>query len=263
MKNRITSLILTLPLIIAGCSDTKETYEIKGTPDLIEHTHAAFTEILKTHMRGSRFDYAALKEDPDKLITYLDTLAAVKRSEYDAWTREQQMSFLINLYNAATLKLVIDHYPIESIREIGGLLRSPWKQSVVRMFGEMVTLDHVEHEVLRPDFKEPRIHFAVNCASIGCPDLRSEAIRAVDLDRQLEEQTQAFLSDRTRNHFDAENKTLHLSPIFKWYSEDFVESSGSIATFVAPYLSDREQATIEQGDIRIRHTDYNWNLNEP
>ncbi|MFU8892967.1 MAG: DUF547 domain-containing protein [Luteolibacter sp.] len=263
MKKILTFLILVVPILIASCSSTNETYEITGDVAPIDHAHAAFTGILQTHMQGNKFDYAALKESPGQINAYLDTLASVERSEYDTWTREEQMAFLINLYNAATLKLVIDHYPIESIREIGGMLRSPWKQNVVRMFGEMVTLDHVEHDVLRPDFKDARIHFAVNCASIGCPDLRNEAFRAADLERQLEEQTQAFLSDRTRNHFDVENNTLHLSSIFDWYEEDFIEASGSVEKFVAPYLSDREQAVIAQGNIRIRHTDYDWNLNKP
>ncbi|MFU8892968.1 MAG: DUF547 domain-containing protein [Luteolibacter sp.] len=227
-----------------------------------DHSHAAFTEVLKTHVQGSKVDYAALKKSPAKLNTYLDTLAAVKKSDYAKWNRNQQMAFLINLYNAATLKLVIDHYPVTSIRRIGGLLRSPWKMDVVRMFGDMVTLDHVEHDVLRPNFNEARIHFAVNCASIGCPDLRNEAFRAADLERQLEEQTRAFLSDRSRNHFDARGNTLHLSPIFKWYEEDFVKKSGSVEKYVAPYLDAAARKAIQGGGVRVRNTNYDWSLNK-
>ncbi len=242
-------------LLVAGATSQARDFD---------HSHKALTEVLETHVHGARVDYPALKQSPDKLNGYLDTLAAVTRSEYDAWNREQQMAFLINIYNAATLKLIIDNYPVSGIRRIGGLfgLGSPWKMDIVRMFGEKVTLDHVEHEVLRPDFKEPRIHFAVNCASIGCPDLRKEAFRAADLENQLEEQTKAFLRDRTRNRLDIENRTLHLSRIFDWYEEDFVEASGSVANFVAPYFTERERAFIEQGDIRIRHTRYDWDLND-
>ena len=263
MKKLITSLILTLPLIIAGCSDTKETYEISGTPAPIDHTHAAFTEILQTHMRGSKVDYAALKEDPAKLIAYLDTLAAVDQSDYGKWSKDQRMAFLINLYNAATLRLIIDHYPPESIKDIGGVIKGPWKQEVVRLWGKMVTLDHVEHDLLRPGFDEPRIHFAVNCASIGCPDLLNEAFRAADLEKQLEGQTRKFLADRSRNKLDAENKTLHLSPIFKWFEEDFLKKSGSVEKFVAPYFDEKERAVIRSGDLKIKHTDYDWSLNKP
>lgn len=262
MKRLIISLILTLPLIIAGCSSSKETYEISGTPEPIEHTHAAFTEILQTHMKGSKVDYAALKGDPAKLIAYLDTLAAVQKSDYEKWTKDQRMAFLINLYNAATIKLIIDHYPLESIKDIGSVIKGPWKQEVVRLWGKMVTLDHVEHDLLRPGFDEPRVHFAVNCASIGCPDLRPEAFRAADLEKQLEEQTRKFLRDDTRNRLDAKNKTLHLSPIFDWFEEDFVKKSGNVEKFVAPYFDEKERAVIRSGDMDIEYTDYDWSLNK-
>lgn len=227
-----------------------------------DHSHAAFTEVLKTHVHGSKVDYAALKQSPGKLNAYLDTLAAVNKSQYDGWKKDQRMAFLINLYNAATLKLVIDHYPVKSIKDIGGVLKGPWKQDVVRLWGKKVTLDHVEHDLLRPGFNEPRIHFAVNCASIGCPDLRNEAFRATNLEKQLEEQTRAFLRDSSRNRLDAKSKTLHLSPIFKWFGEDFVKKSGSVEKFVAPYFNDTDKAVIQKGGLKVRHNDYDWKLNK-
>jgi len=227
-----------------------------------DHSHAAFTGVLTTHVQGSKVDYAALKKSPAKLNAYLDTLAAVKKSHYDGWQKDQRMAFLVNLYNAATLKLVIDHYPVKSIKDIGGVLKGPWKQDVVRLWGKKVTLDHVEHDLLRPGFNEPRIHFAVNCASIGCPDLRPEAFRATDLNRQLDEQTRAFLRDTSRNRLDANNKNLHLSPIFKWFKEDFVKKSGSVEKFVAPYFNDADKAVIQKGGLKVRHNDYDWKLNK-
>jgi len=233
-----------------------------ATAQSFDHSHAAFTEILKTHVRGSKVDYAALKKSPAKLNAYLDTLAAVKRPDYEKWNRNERMAFLINLYNAATLKLVIDHYPVKSIKDIGGVFKGPWKQDAVRLWGKKVTLDHVEHDLLRPGFNEPRIHFAVNCASIGCPDLLNEAFQASKLDAQLDQQTRAFLRDTSRNRLDAKNKTLHLSPIFKWFTEDFVKKSGSVEKFVAPYFNDADKAVIQQGGLRIRYNDYDWNLNK-
>lgn len=228
-----------------------------------DHSHASFTQILSSHVRGENFDYAKLSKNPDALGAYLDGLAKVGKSDFNGWQKNEQMAYLINLYNAATLKLVIDHYPVKSIKDIGGLLGSPWKKKVVSLFGEKVTLDHIEHDLLRPKFNEPRIHFAVNCASIGCPPLRNEAFRAADLETQFEEQALAFLRDTSKNLFDAKTKTLRLSPIFDWFKEDFVKKSGSVGKFVAPYFTEKERAVIRGGGINIKHTDYDWSLNKP
>jgi hypothetical protein len=132
----------------------------------------------------------------------------------------------------------------------------------VRLWGNKVTLDHVEHDLLRPKFNDPRVHFAVNCASIGCPDLLNEAFQASKLDAQLDKQARAFLADSTRNRLDAKNKTLYLSSIFDWFKEDFVKKSGSVEKFVAPYFNDADRAVIQRGGLKIKNTDYNWNLNK-
>lgn len=107
-------------------------------------------------------------------------------SAFQKWTRGQQMAFYINLYNAATLKLVIDHYPVKSIKDIGNVLKGPWKQEVVRVFGKVKTLDYVENDVLRAKYKDPQVHFAVNCASIACPSLRAGAFQGAKLNKQLD-----------------------------------------------------------------------------
>jgi hypothetical protein len=264
MKNLTIALALSILPILTSCSRAeKSSYEIKAPQQQIDHSHAAFTDVLSKHLKDGRFDYAALNKNPAPLNAYLDTLAAVPESAYKKWTVDQRMAFLINLYNAATIKLIIDHYPLESIKDIGGIFKGPWKQDVVRLWGEIVTLDHVEHDLLRPRFDEPRIHFAVNCASIGCPDLRDEAFRAADLEKQLEEQTRKFVRDRSRNRLDAGDKTLYLSPLFDWFEEDFVNASGSVEKVVAPYFNEKDRAVIRRGDMDIEHTDYDWSLNEP
>lgn len=227
-----------------------------------DHEHQLLTEVLQSRVSDGRVDYAGLKRSPAKLNAYLESLAEVPKAEYDEWTRDQRMAFLINLYNAATLDLIVDHYPVESIKDIGGFFGSPWGQEVVSLWGDKTTLDHVEHGLLRPEFEEARIHFAVNCASIGCPDLRREAYQADKLDAQLEQQTRAFLRDRSRNRYEAAEDTLYLSPIFKWYSEDFVEASGSVADFVGPYMKAAGRQAVERGDPSIRYTSYDWDLNE-
>lgn len=231
-----------------------------GAARAFDHTHAEFTEVLRVHVKGATCDYAALKKSPQKLESYLASLASVKESDFQTWTESRQIAFLANLYNASTLKLVVDHYPVKSIKDIGGLLSSPWKQPVVGLFGEKVTLDHVEHGLLRKNYREPRVHFAVNCASIGCPNLRAEAFQADTLDAQLDEQARLFLSDKTRNR--VEGKTLYLSPIFDWFAEDFTRA-GLLAEFVAPYFPADDRKAIASGGLKVRFTDYNWSLNQP
>lgn len=226
-----------------------------------DHTHAGFTNVLAEYVRNGKVDYAALKKSPAKLNAYLHVLAAVSKPTFEKWNRNQQMTFLINLYNAATLKLIIDHYPVKSIKDIGGFFRNPWKIAGVPLFGGKVTLDHVEHDLLRARFGDPRIHFAVNCASIGCPELRKEAFDAARLDAQLDEQGRRFLGDKSKNRLDANRKTLYLSPIFKWFESDFTGHSGTLEKFVAPYFNDADREVIKRGGLSIKYTDYDWSLN--
>ena len=217
--------------------------------------------MLKNHVSGAKVDYTGIKKSPAKLNSYLDSLANVRKSDYENWSTDEKMAFLINLYNAATIKLIIDNQPLESIKDIGSIVNGPWKQEVVRLWGKIDTLDHVEHDLLRPKFKDPRVHFAVNCASIGCPDILNEAFQASKLDAQLDKQTRAFLADSSRNRLDAKNKTLYLSSIFDWFKEDFVKKSGSVEKFVAPYFNDKDRAVIQRGGLKIKYTEYDWSLN--
>ncbi len=212
-------------------------------------------------MKGELVDYPGLKRNPAPLNAYLDTLAAVPESAFKKWNKDEQMAFLINLYNAATLKLVADHYPVKSIKDIGGAAGGPWKQKVVRLFGKVETLDHIEHDLLRPNYKDPRAHFAVNCASIGCPALRAEPFQASKLDAQLDEQGRIFLRDASKNRLDAGKKTLYLSSIFDWFKEDFTENSGSVEKFILLYVSDADRKVIGKGGLAVKNNDYDWTLN--
>jgi len=223
-----------------------------------DHSHALFTEVLKKHVNGDGFDYAELHEDPDKLGAYLVDLSKVSQSDFKGWSEAQQMAFLINLYNASTLKLIVDNYPVKSIKDID----NPWKQKRVKIFGGAVSLDHIEHEMLRKDYNDPRIHFGVNCASVGCPALRAEAFRADALDKQLDEQARNFLRDESKNRVDIGNNTLYLSEIFDWFAGDFVKKSGSVEKFVAPYFEASETKAIGSADFSIKYTDYDWTLNK-
>ncbi|MBK1829469.1 DUF547 domain-containing protein [Verrucomicrobiaceae bacterium R5-34] len=254
MKNITTAFLIASLTLSAGLASVKA----QG----FDHSHSAFTTILKSHVKNNKVDYAGLKKSPGALDSYLNTLAAVPESKFDTWDKDERMAFLINLYNATTLKLVVDHYPVKSIKNIGGVLKSPWKLKVVHVFGKKHSLDDIEHEQLRKKYKDARIHFAVNCASIGCPSLRAEAFQASQLSRQLDEQGRAFLADRTKNRIDASSKTLYLSQIFDWFKGDFKNQAGSVENFIATYASAADARQIKRGGFSVKYMDYDWNLNQ-
>jgi hypothetical protein len=236
-------------------------FAISATANLsaaFDHSHSAFTTVLKKHVSGESVDYAGLKKSPDQLGAYINSLASVSESEFKGWNEDQEKAFLINLYNAATLKLIVDHYPLKSIKDIG----SPWGKKVVKLFGSERSLDYVEHDLLRKNYNDPRIHFGVNCASIGCPALRAEAFQATKLDAQLDEQARKFLGDSSKNRLDKKQGVLYLSSIFDWFKGDFVKKSGSVEKFVAPYFNDADAKAIRSSTFRIKYTDYDWNLNK-
>lgn len=232
-----------------------------------DHSHKEWTDVLKNHVTltgaASTVNYAALKKDPQKLDNYLKTLSAVKNNEFKKWTPLEQQAFLINAYNAFTLKIIIKHYPVKSIKDIGSFFKSTWKQKFFTLLEEKRHLDYIEHGVLRKNYKEPRVHFAVNCASIGCPALLNEAFTANELNNQLEKQTRLFLNDASRNSINEKTKTLTVSKIFKWFSEDFEKNGMTVSRFVAPYITNnvRIQQELKKGLYSISYSDYNWGLN--
>jgi len=188
-------------------------------------SHRAWTELLGKHVvlidqgRASRVAYADLQTDSGRLQNYLQGLSAVSQAEFTEWSKNDGLAFLINAYNAFTLKLILTRYSkLESIKDLGSLLRSPWKQRFFTLLGQEQSLDDIEHETMRKPgaFDDPRVHMAVNCASIGCPMLREEAYVGTRLDAQLDDQVRRFLSDRTRNRYSAASNALEVSSIFKW-----------------------------------------------
>lgn len=239
--------------------------------------HDRFDQLLSEHVVpinegvSTEVDYRALLEARPELQAYLDELAGVSRERFDRWPEDEQLAFLINAYNAWTLELILTEYPdLDSIRDLGWLFQSPWKRDFVDLLGEERSLDNIEHDLIRGSgrYNEPRIHFAVNCASIGCPALRTEAYTADQLDTQLEEQTRLFLADRSRNRLDGSD--LEVSSIFDWYREDFEagwRGRDTLAGFLALYadelgLSDDEVSRLTDGDIDIEFLDYDWALND-
>lgn len=221
-----------------------------------DHSHAEFDGVLKNYVNAEGMvDYAGLKANRSALDGYLEKTGAVSEADFDSWTRDQRLAFLINVYNAETLKLIIDHYPVKSIKKIGGLFGQPWDVESVTLFGEKTTLNTIEHGILRPKYKEPRVHFAIVCAAMGCPPLRNGAFTPEKLDKQLDARGRLFLSQENKNSLDG--GTLFLSPIFDWFGEDFTVE-GSLQDFVAPFFP----LDIKGKKLRIKFTAYDWSLNK-
>jgi hypothetical protein len=217
--------------------------------------HSSLDSILKRYVDGSGMvDYAILKTNRTGLDTYLKTTGAVSQSTFDGWGKDEQLAFLINVYNAETLQYIIDNHPLVSIKKLGGIISTPWDKKNVVLLGENVSLNHLEHRVVRPNYDEPRIHFALVCAAKGCPPLRSEAYTATKLEEQLESQAKAFLNQSSKNRF--EKGKLYLSTIFKWYGGDFKGGGQTVSGYVDSYI---EGATA---GADIEWTDYDWSLNE-
>lgn len=245
-----------------------------------DHGHAAWTALLKKHvvlLRGgqaSQVRYAGFAADRAALKATLDSLSAVPRAAFDGWSKPQQQAFLINAYNAFTVELILTRYPdLKSIKDLGSLLSNPWKPKWIALLGGKVSLDDIEHGMLRERgrYDEPRVHFAVNCASIGCPMLREEAFVAERLEAQLEQQAQRFMADRTRNRWNAQRGRLELSKIFDWYGEDFRlghKGIASLPAFAARYADLLADAPADRERLRgtpppdIAFLDYDWALND-
>ncbi|MBK7963244.1 MAG: DUF547 domain-containing protein [Bdellovibrionales bacterium] len=178
-----------------------------------DHEHTVFNQILKAHVKVLRngqattVDYA--KIDKGQLDVYLKALSSVSRGQFNSMKRDEKLAFLINAYNAFTIDLIVRNPNINSIKDLGSFLSSPWKRKFISLFGEKLSLDEIEHGIIRKDplFQEPRIHFAVNCASIGCPALAPEAFVASRLENQLEAVTKNFLSDRERNRVETKKSS--------------------------------------------------------
>ena len=232
-------------LLLVGAADMASALEF-------DHTHARFDRVLQTHVAEGRVDYKALKAAPGELDAYLDGLAAVPGAQFKSWTEPRQIAFLANLYNAATLKLIVDHYPVKSIKDIGSLFKGPWDQPVVRFRGETITLNNLEHDILRKEYHEPRLHMALVCAAKGCPPLRSEAYVGDRLDEQLADQSRTYLGSPLGLQIDRAKGEARISSIFKWYGGDFP----SVPDFVAKHSGQNMDG------LKIRYLDYDWSLNE-
>lgn len=223
-------------------------------------THKVFTDVLQKYVKYGLVDYKALKQD-QKFETYLNKLSNTDLSQL---SEREELAFWINTYNAFTLKAIIDNYPVKSINDIKYGEKSVWDEDFIPINKKKYSLNEIEHKILRVRFDEPRIHFAIVCASISCPALRNEAFDANKLEAQLQEESVRFLTDKDRNDFDLSKRTAYLSKIFDWFDEDFGKNDKEILQFVSKFLPDNiKKDMLENTDKwKINYKDYNWNLNE-
>ena len=218
--------------------------------------HSLFASLLSRHVKDGVVDYKGFKDDEAILDRYLDVLSAVDTEPLPA---DDQFAFYVNAYNAWTIKLILSRYPdIRSIKDLGSLFSSPWKKTIARIDGGLLTLDQIEHDILRKRFKDPRVHFAVNCASKSCPPLQGDPFTGSHLNDQLNQAAKAFINAPRFNRL--EGDTLWVSKIFDWFSEDFQSDViGYVIKFADAPLSD--QLVKNKGRIKVKYLDYDWSLN--
>jgi hypothetical protein len=200
-------------------------------------------------------EYAKLKKERKTLDRYIASLATADSGE----TRAEKIAFWINAYNALTLQHVLDHKPDEGDFSVRDSVKGFWTDRSWKVAGKKVTLDGIEHGILRKEFAEPRVHFALNCASRSCPPLMPALYRAKTLDVVLSQQTRAYLADEEQNHFDYAGERAEVSTLFRWYREDF----GPLQQFLAEYApSERLARSLRKGHWAITFKSYDWSLND-
>ena len=246
---------LSILILLLSCTYNSNTFasEATGKPD-----HTKWTVLLKKYVDDRGFvNYKSLSTEKEKLNAYTEDLS--NNPPQADWSNNEKLAYWINAYNAFTVKLIVDNYPLESIKDLNPSLtiptvRSIWTKEWFQIGGEDFSLDRIEHKILRKDFEEPRIHFAVNCASFSCPPLRNEAYVAERVDQQLDEQARQFINDTVRNKI-AKDKVV-ISKIFQWFTGDFTEGQSLI-----DFLNKYSKVKIDKS-ADVDHMDYDWALNE-
>lgn len=227
--------------------------------------HSAFDRLLRAHVTADGLvNYDAFDRSPE----FRAYKAALAGAEIAALPPAERLALWINAYNAYTIDLINKHDERSSIRNINRTLgflkgKGPWSEPIARVGGTTYTLDQIEHEIIRQRFREPRIHFALVCAAVGCPPLRREAYDGARLDAQLDEQARTFLlRSPGKNRVDRERRIAYLSPIFRWFPEDFGADTRELLAYLAAFFpAGPERELLERGDLRIAYTDYDWTLN--
>jgi len=249
-------------MVVAATLLAISAHSVHAQPRTIDH--GPFSALLAQHVRHGLVNYDAFREAP-AFTRYLATLAS---TDPNVLPRAEQLAFWINAYNAYTIAQINAHGERQSIKNINksfGFVKAggAWSEPMATVNGIRYTLDQIEHERIRPVFKEPRVHFALVCAALGCPPLRSEAYTADRLEAQLDDQTRAFLlHSPSKNRVDLSARAVRLSPIFDWYGKDFAQDARGLQRWLSRYWPDgAERSLLEAGTARVRWTAYDWSLN--
>lgn len=256
-------LIVTTSIFLAQPAHSGPSKPIESSR--YDHTHSDFSQLLKEILVSdgpqTRVSYKTLRKKAVLFNKYLKITSNIKRSLFETFSAQEQMAFLINAYNAFTLKLIVDNYPVKSVKKIGGFAQ-PAKIRFIRLLGRDFSLENIEQE-LRKKYSDPRVYLTLSCASLGCPPLKNEAYQASELDRQLDEQAKSFLRDGVQNQLDTTAKTIKLSNVFETYKEEF-DKSGGILKFASKYITDDPLVvqSLEGAEYNLSFSEYNWDLNE-
>lgn len=228
----------------------------------------SYFKLLTLYSENGQVEYQALQNAPEVITQVLGQFESVSEADYDGWAGAKKKAFWINAYNFAMIKTVVQHYPLSkgaswkavaypanSVQQIPKI----WDRPAIRLLGKDRSLNEIEHEILRKEFKDPRVHFALVCASTGCPVLRAEPYSEDKLDAQFADQVRIFLADKNKFSYDKKANVFYLSPIFKWFGEDF-KSSGGVIAFIKQYWQAEDAASVSQP--KIKWLTYDWSLNE-
>ena len=254
MIKRKTFYFLQMIILLIMCSS-----ELSANGDV--NLHAEWDFILKKYVLEGKVNYNKIISTTADLKRLNDYLITLGNAEVSLLKRDERLAFWINAYNAFTVKLILNHYPLKSIKD----LKNPWKQKLWYADNQKLSLDDIEHIKLRKEFREPRIHFAIVCASIGCPVLYPEAFEKDNIEQLLNRVSRHFLAERRNFHLktSGDNTTIYLNRIFKWFKNDFGKDDKQIVEFIIPYLQKKDRDLINVSDaVKIKHLDYDWSLND-
>jgi hypothetical protein len=232
-----------------------------------DHDHKDFTALLRvsTGLQDNQtwVNYTSIKKSHRPLlIKYLRSLERISEKDYRSFTPAQRLAFLINAYNAFTIEWIVQHWPVKSIKDTSSLFSNAWNQDVpgYKLFGKPFTLDYIEHERIREEFNEPRIHFAVNCASIGCPTLRRSAFTSGGLEQELAQAEEEFFKNPKK--FSIKANKIYVNPILKWYGKDFDKKFGTVEKYLrSSALKYGVSNNLLPQKLDIIFIDYDWSLN--
>lgn len=257
--------LMSIPSGAAPKADLIKFWSAHDPDSQAQVSHVAWQDLLDRYLDAkgdsgvNRFDYAAVsKDDSKKLGFYLNSL---QKLDPRSLSREEQFPYWVNFYNALTVKVVLDEFPVDSIRDIRFLtsLFGPWDKNLVEVADKKLSLNDIEHRILRPIWRDPRIHFVVNCASIGCPNLAPEAFTAANTERLMESSAIAFMNHK--RGVDIGDKVI-LSSIFDWYGADFGSNQSEILSYVSEYYDGADKPKLLEKDVKIQYQ-YDWDLNKP